>query len=163
MHTIDPNLIPQNAILTPHLKEFEKLFNFKFQISNFKSNPNDQISRLPKPGTGGQAKIQNIVREKAKQYNCTILLKGPVDIVSDGEKTVQIPGGNAGMTKGGTGDVLAGLVAALYCKNEAFLSACSASFINKKAGESLFQKMGLYFNASDLADEIPVAMKKFID
>ncbi|MCO6499918.1 MAG: hypothetical protein J5I47_06005, partial [Vicingus serpentipes] len=63
---------------------------------------------------------------------------------------------------GGTGDVLAGLVAALYAKNEAFLSACAASYINKKAGESLFERVGYYFNASDLADEIPKVMKNVI-
>lgn len=63
------------------------------------------------------------------------------------------------MTKGGTGDVLAGLVAALYCKNEAFLTASASSFINKKAGEKLFEKVGLYFNSSDLTDEIPKVMK----
>jgi NAD(P)H-hydrate epimerase len=66
------------------------------------------------------------------------------------------------MTKGGTGDVLAGLVAALYCKNDAFLSAKVGSFINKKAGEGLAEKMGIYFNASDLASEIPVVMKKML-
>ena len=63
------------------------------------------------------------------------------------------------MTKGGTGDVLAGLVAALYCKNDAFLSACAGSYINKKAGESLQKKVGIYFNATDLAAEIPRVMK----
>lgn len=66
------------------------------------------------------------------------------------------------MTKGGTGDVLAGLVASIYCKNDAFLSASAGSYINKKAGERLFEKVGYYFNASDLADEIPKVMKELI-
>ena len=35
-------------------------------------------------------------------------------------------------------------------------------WFGKKAGESLFEKMGYYFNASDLADEIPIVMKKFL-
>lgn len=143
LQTIDPIYIPKNAILTPHVKEFEKLFHLKSRIVNLKST----------------SEIAEIVQEKARQHECIILLKGPVDIVSNGEKTVSIKGGNAGMTKGGTGDVLAGLVAALYCKNEAFLSACSGSFINKTAGEKLAEKMGLYFNASDLVDEIPQVMK----
>jgi len=73
-----------------------------------------------------------------------------------------VEGGNQGMTKGGTGDVLAGLVAALYCKNEAFLAASAASFINKKAGEDLAEKMGIYFNASDLADQIPKTMERLL-
>ena len=98
----------------------------------------------------------------AKKYNCVILLKGPTDVVCSKNKCVKIKGGNAGMTKGGTGDVLAGLVASLYCKNDAFLSTCVGSYINKKAGESLFKKVGYYFNSSDLVDEIPKAMKELI-
>ena len=66
------------------------------------------------------------------------------------------------MTKGGTGDVLAGLVAALACKNDSFLAASAGSFINKKAGDSLFKRVGPYFNASDLCDEIPKVMKELI-
>jgi hydroxyethylthiazole kinase-like uncharacterized protein yjeF len=146
LQTIDPNLIPRNAILTPHVKEFETLFKIKDQKSKIKDI--NQISK--------------IVQEEAEKYKCAILLKGPVDFVSNGEDTVQISGGNAGMTKGGTGDVLAGLVASLYCKNEAFLSACAGSYINKQAGEKLSETVGLYFNSSDLVDEIPRVMKNYL-
>jgi NAD(P)H-hydrate epimerase len=67
------------------------------------------------------------------------------------------------MTKGGTGDILAGLIASLYCKNDdPFLVASSGSFLNKKAGEKLFEKVGFYFNSSDLTDEIPRVMKEYI-
>jgi len=56
---------------------------------------------------------------------------------------------------------LAALIAGLYCKNEdPFLVASAGSFINKKAGESLFARVGYYFNASDLVDEIPKVMKE---
>ena len=126
----------KSAILTPHQGEFEKLFEIEPTLKN--------------------------VAEMAKKYNCVILLKGETDIVCDGHECVMIKGGNAGMTKGGTGDVLAGLAAALYCKNDAFLSACAASFINKKAGESLYKRVGPYFNSSDLVDEIPKVMKEVI-
>lgn len=124
------------AILTPHRKEFNLLF---------KVETSDQS-----------------VLEMAKKYNCTILLKGEEDTVCSSEKCIKVSGGNAGLTKGGTGDVLAGLVAALYCKNEAFLAATAGSFINKKAGESLYEKVGPYFNATDLCDEIPKVMKELI-
>jgi NAD(P)H-hydrate epimerase len=146
LQVINPELIPHNAILTPHHKEFETL-KLKTQNSKLKN-------------TMQNAKIEDQVQMFAKEYNCVVLLKGEVDLASDGTETVQIKGGNAGMTKGGTGDVLAGLVASLYCKNEAFLSATAASFINKKAGESLAKRVGVYFNSSDLATEIPVVMKE---
>jgi len=136
LQVIKPEVLPQTAIITPHHQEFKTLFNLEPTFENAK--------------------------QMAQKFNITILLKGEKDCVSNGAETVQVSGGNAGMTKGGTGDVLAGLVAALYCKNEAFLSTESGSFINKKTGESLEKKMGLYFNASDLAGEIPVVMKNLL-
>jgi len=135
------------AIITPHKKEFEKLFGFKLKNS-FQSHN--------RPVT------QEVVGEIAKKYSCTVLLKGPTDTVCSPKECKTVEGGNAGMTKGGTGDVLAGLAAALYCKNDAFLSVCAASYINKKAGEELFKKVGYFFNASDLCDQTPRTMKQLL-
>lgn len=136
LQVIEPAVIPHSAIITPHKHEFQTLFKIEPTAEN--------------------------AQKMAQKFHFTILLKGEKDYVSNGLEMVEIEGGNAGMTKGGTGDVLAGLVAAFYCKNEAFLSAIAASYINKKAGESLAQKMGIYFNASDLANEIPVVMKNLL-
>ena len=133
LQVIDPEILPKTAIITPHQQEFKTLF---------KLDPTAQNTQ-----------------KMAQKFNITILLKGEKDYVSDRTEMIQVSGGNAGMTKGGTGDVLAGLVAALYSKNEAFLSATAGSFINKKAGESLAAKTGIYFNASDLANEIPLVMR----
>lgn len=136
LQVITPEIIPSLAILTPHKKEFETLFNLEPTIIN--------------------------VKKMAKKYSFTILLKGEKDIICSSNKCVCVKGGNPGMTKGGTGDVLAGLVAALYCRNNAFLSSCLASFINKKAGEKLFETVGVYFNASDLVSNIPLVMKEYL-
>ena len=134
LQTISPDILSKTAIITPHHREFEMLFG--------------------KPGT------EESVSEMAKKFEVTILAKGVEDIVASPEKTVRVLGGNPGMTKGGTGDVLAGLVAALYAQNDdAFLVASAASYINKKAGESLAGRVGTNFNASDLASEIPQVMK----
>jgi ADP-dependent NAD(P)H-hydrate dehydratase / NAD(P)H-hydrate epimerase len=148
LQVINPEILPKNSIITPNKKEFE-LLKSKIQNSEFKT----KLENL---------KIEEQAQIFAKEYTCVILLKGEVDYVSDGEGLVQTSGGNAGMTKGGTGDVLAGLVASLYCKNDAFLSAASASYINKTAGESLAQKSGIYFNATELAGEIPTVMKRLL-
>ena len=136
LQVINPEALPRTAIVTPHHQEFQTLFKLEPTAENAK--------------------------KMAQKFNITILLKGEIDYIANNKQTVQVSGGNAGMTKGGTGDVLAGLTAALYTKNESFLSATAASFINKKSGEALSQKMGIYFNASDLANEIPVVMKKII-
>ncbi len=134
LQVISPDLLPKTAIITPHLKEFETLFE------------------LP-------ATFENAI-EMARKWGIIILLKGREDFVISDHQQVKVTGGNPGMTKGGTGDVLAGLVTSLYSKNEAFLSACCASYINKKAGEELEKKVGIYFNASDLAQQIPQTMAK---
>jgi len=130
--------IPPHAILTPHHQEFDGLL-LKSQISN----PNDQTS----------------VASFAKQYNCIVLLKGQKDSASNGKETKLIEGGNVGMTKGGTGDVLAGLIAALACTNDPWQATLAGSYINKTAGDDLFASMGPFFNATDLANQIPLTMK----
>lgn len=121
-----------NVVLTPHMQEFERLFHL---------DPNSMNAS-----------------DMAQKYNCIILLKRNTDTVASSQETVLVEGGNAGMTKGGTGDVLAGLIGALGCKNNLLLATKAASYFNKKAGEALYKKVGMYFNASDLAQEIPTVM-----
>jgi NAD(P)H-hydrate epimerase len=148
LQMMEVDWIPQNAILTPHHKEFEGL---ESRIKNYELRM--KMKKL---------ELKEKVILFAKEYNCIVLLKGEKDIIASRDKLEMIEGGNAGMTKGGTGDVLAGLVASLYCKNDAYTSAIAASYINKKAGEELYKKMGYWFNASDLADQIPETMKELL-
>jgi len=154
LQVIPPEKLPKTAIITPNVKEYRMLFSAV--IPNSFRDP-----EMLKPLQGKQVQ-HDTVEEMANKFNITVLLKGEVDFVSDGERTIEIKGGNAGMTKGGTGDVLAGLVAAFYAKNDAFISAVCASYLNKKAGESLFGRVGLYYNSSDLINEIPKAMKESV-
>lgn len=146
LQMMDISLVPKNAILTPHHGEFEFLWTkFKILNPNFKSNSNDQK-----------------IIEFSKQHHCIVLLKGEKDIASNGKDTQVIEGGNEGMTKGGTGDVLAGLIAALVCTNDPFLATIAGSQINKKAGDALYKSVGPFFNASDLAGQIPKTMKELL-
>src|SRR3989344_1121693 len=146
--------IPVGAILTPHQGEWEELWkkcqmiNAKCQIENI--NLEEQVSLF------------------VHIYHCIVLVKGERDIVCDGSDAAvgvqcrSIAGGNAGMTKGGTGDVLAGLIAALATKNDPMLATIAGSLINKQAGDALYKKVGPYFNATDLATQIPETMKKLL-
>lgn len=141
LQMMEKERLNKNCLITPHKREFERLFSAQ---------------------ASSEASLPSLVKKQAEKNKCTILLKGPTDIICSPKECKIVEGGNSGMTKGGTGDVLAGLVAAFYCKNDVFLSACAASFINKKAGEELFKKVDYYFNASDLADQIPKTMKKIL-
>lgn len=129
--------IPENeeidCILTPHKAEFERIF-------------------------GIEAKGENEVIKAAKKSNSTILLKSPEDIISDGKRIKVNRTGNPGMTVGGTGDVLAGIVGAFLCKNNGFWSSCAASFINGRAGDLCLEKMGYNFTATDIINRIPEAI-----
>jgi hydroxyethylthiazole kinase-like uncharacterized protein yjeF len=146
LQMLEPEWIPNDAILTPHHREFEML---KLKTQNPKIKGNTQ-----------NVELFDEVKLFAKKYKCTVLHKGKEDIVASSDQELIIPGGNAGMTKGGTGDVLAGLVSGLAAMNDSFTAAVTASYINKKAGEELFKSKGFWFNASDLAEQIPQTMKK---
>jgi hydroxyethylthiazole kinase-like uncharacterized protein yjeF len=133
LQTMDVKFIPENSILTPNKKEFRILFG--------EMEPN----------------------EAAKKYKCIIVLKGRVTYVYSDAQTIEVKGGNAGLTKGGTGDVQAGLTAALLAKNDPFLAATSASYIIKSAADFLYNNVGTLYNADDLADAIPSVMYRLLD
>ena len=133
LQMIEPRFLNKNCIITPHGGEFRMLF-------------------------GIEANRENAAK-MAKKYGCVVVLKGQTDIICSPERCKINPTGNAGMTKGGTGDVLAGLVAAFACKNDLFLSGCAGTFVNGLAGDRLKEKVSFWFNASDLVEEIPKTLK----
>jgi NAD(P)H-hydrate epimerase len=101
------------------------------------------------------------VLKNAKKYGITIILKGWKNIISNGELTAVIERSTPAMTVGGTGDVLAGLVAGFFSKMNSFEAACAAVYFNGLAGIMAYQKLGLHMVASDLLDNLPQVMKKF--
>jgi hydroxyethylthiazole kinase-like uncharacterized protein yjeF len=121
LQVMDAEWIPENAILTPNKKEYGMLF-------------------------AGMDPY-----EAAKKYKCIIVIKGPETFVYSSIDSCIIEGGNAGLTKGGSGDVEAGLTAALLAKNDPFLAATVASYVVKKAAEKLSERMGTYYNSDDLS------------
>ena len=142
LQTMEPEWIPQGAILTPNRKEFERLFK----------------SRVEERESG---RVE-VVEEMAKKYNCTITLKGSEAIVASPDNLVIVKGGNPGLTKGGSGDVLAGLTVSLLAKNDPFLAASGASFLEKASADELYKKVGTNYNADDLADTIPQVYQRLL-
>jgi len=147
----DPNLLNDKMIITPHQGEWARLMD-KIHDSGFMIHDWNNL----------QERTEVIKRASERLGGVTILAKGMVDVVCRGNEVMEVSGGNAGMTKGGTGDVLAGLTAALYCKNEAFDSAVTASKTNKRAAEALAGRVGVYFNADDLVDEVPKELARMV-
>ncbi len=130
------------AVITPHQKEFEKLFNQPILNLNL------------------EEKIK-LIEKTAKKYQTIILLKAVVDIISNGKETYIVEGGNAGLTKGGTGDILAGLTTALSAVNQSLLAAVSASILLKQTGEKLFQSKGYWYNIGNIVESIPEVLYEF--
>lgn len=142
LQMMNTQLLHQQMIITPHRGEFEHLLGGVITDDDLEaaamqfSHDHDQVC---------------------------VLVKGPIDVVAQGSVAELIEAGNAGMTKGGTGDVLAGLVAGLYCHHDAMTAAVTASVVNKLAGDTLWKTVGPYYNASDLAAEVPPTLWRVIN
>ena len=102
------------------------------------------------------------VQEEAARLQTTILLKGAIDIISDGKEVALNKTGTPLMIVGGTGDTLAGVAGALVARGIApFTAAQAAAFINGRAGELAGKKLGESMTATDLIEEIPNVLPKF--
>ena len=126
----------KNTILTPHHKEFSILLkNSKLKKNEFKKCLDNNV----------------------------ILLKGQVDVIISKNKTVFNKTGNEGMSKAGTGDVLAGLSAGFLAQGKDLLqSAINAAYFNGLIGDILLKKKKKFsFLASDMVDDIKKIVKKY--
>ncbi len=96
------------------------------------------------------------VQETAAELKAVILLKGQVDVVCDAKRVKLNFTGNPGMTVGGTGDVLSGIVGALLAqKVDPFEAAVAGAFVNGAAGDFAAGNKGYHLVATDLLDWIP--------
>lgn len=123
-------------VLTPHAGEYT--------ILTSKQLPDDVQGRV------------HFVKQTATKLGAVILLKGAVDIISDGTQVKLNSTGNQGMTVGGTGDVLSGIVGALLAqKANAFEAAVAGAFVNGAAGDFVAANVGFHMVATDLLEYIP--------
>ena len=131
------------TIITPHAKEFKKLTGVDLS--------KDVEGRI------------KTVCMWAERLGVTIFLKAPVDILSNGKDTKLNKIHNEAMTVGGTGDVLAGILGALLSKGvEPFNAIRIAAFLNGEAGNKAFVKKSYGLLATDVIEEIPGVLKKYL-
>ncbi len=131
-----------DIIITPHLGEFSRI------------SGEDILEDIDNK--------KNAVIEFSNDQKLVTLLKGDLDIISDGYETRLNKTGNPGMAVGGTGDVLAGITGALFAVNDAMDAAMCASFINGAAGDIAFQEKGHGLLATDIITMISNVMKREI-
>lgn len=140
----DSGFAEPDWVLTPHPGEFRALTG--------ELPPDDLDDRM------------DAVERYAANTGCTVLLKGATDVISDGDRTVTNDTGNPYMTRGGTGDVLAGLTAALISmRHDPFESACAATYFNGKAGDHALDTYGRGFLLEELLQSLSVVISPELD
>ncbi len=129
------------VILTPHLKEFERLS--KKSIEEIKGSS------------------INLAKEFAKKYNVILLLKGPTTIITDGKEVYLVKRGCPGMATAGSGDVLSGILVGLLGYNDAdLLTVATGAYLNGISGEIAEKKYtDISQMAHDTIESIPDAIK----
>ncbi len=101
----------------------------------------------------------DLVGEFAADLGHLLLVKGPYDVVSDGETTRVNRTGNPAMTVGGTGDVLAGATGALACVLSPLQAASVAAYATGRAGDAAAADRDRGLLATDLLGELPAALR----
>lgn len=142
-----PDLLETHAVLTPHPGEMARLL--KTDV------PDVQKDRV------------GAIRKAVNQFNATVVLKGAGTLVAttaDPEPRIRIsPWVNSGLAKGGTGDVLAGLLAGLMAQplnGTSYAAASLAVYLHGLAGDIARENIGEHgMTAGDVADAIPAAFR----
>jgi NAD(P)H-hydrate epimerase len=127
------------GVLTPHAGEFRILHG---------APPDPNLTKRVKQAA-----------ELSRRSGCTVLVKGRVDVVAANERVKMNSTGNPGMTVGGTGDVLSGIVGGLLAQGiEPFRAAAAGAFINGAAGDLAAKEYGHHLAPTDLLPLIPHVM-----
>jgi len=127
------DILRENVVLTPHRGEFRRL--------------------------SGQEPTPENVANFAKKYQCIVVLKAPVDIVSNGIIIKFNFTGNPGMATGGTGDVLSGAIAGFAAGNDLFEACFAATFVTGLSGDFVQKEKGYYFTATDVLEKLSEAIR----
>jgi len=137
-----------NSVLTPHETELE--------IMLLNSHKEFLLPKLKQANAKEKADILQGNLRYFLQNNNVLLLKGATDIIISRNKIAFNRTGNQGMTKAGTGDVMAGLVVGFLAKTkDLFKSAVAGAYINGYLGDQLLKKKkGYSFIASDLLEDL---------
>ena len=129
-------------ILTPHLKEFERISGYDFE--DIKNNP------------------QELAIKFAKKYNVILLLKGHTTIVTNGIESYLVKKGCPGMATAGSGDVLSGILVGILGYNKPnVLTIYAGAYLAGLAGELAENELNdISMKASDTISKIPEAINK---
>lgn len=137
-------------IMTPHPGEARRLLG---------TSEGDQMTMDLYEALGRLGTLKSL----SEKYYSIIVLKGAGTLVGTDEDAFINPTGNPGMATGGSGDVLAGLIASLAAQGLPAMDAAAAGvYIHGYAGDLAAEKLGeMGMTSSDIADMLPEALKKY--
>ena len=133
-----------DVVLTPHCKEF-------FRLSG------KEMKEIQEEGIYAPQAF-------AKSLEATVLLKSASSVITDGVRTFVNATGNSGQAKGGSGDVLAGVIAGLCGSGaSAFYAACAGAYLVGLSAEEGVKEVGEYaLTATDIIKNIGKAFLKVL-
>ncbi|WP_226479902.1 NAD(P)H-hydrate dehydratase [Natrinema amylolyticum] len=117
-----------------------------------------ELARMGGPDTDDLAAAADEIESFAADLGHVVLAKGANDVITDGERTRISRSGTVGMKVGGTGDTLAGIVAALLEHAGPLDAAAAGAHVNGLAGERLAETQEFGFLASDMLEELPAVL-----
>ncbi|MBE6679330.1 MAG: NAD(P)H-hydrate dehydratase [Ruminococcaceae bacterium] len=130
----------REIIITPHPLEFSRLCGTP--VTEIQSNREEYAKRF------------------ASEYGITVLLKGRGTVITNGEEVFVNPTGSSALAKGGSGDVLCGMICAFLAQGASPLDAAViGAYVHGLAGERLGEKISEY---GVLASEIPLEAAKIL-
>lgn len=139
-----PYYLKKGVIMTPHLGEFSRLCGKEAEeIENNR---------------------EEIAKDYAKKHSVILVLKGKNTIVTDGESVYINQTGNKGMAKGGSGDVLSGIIASLCAQGmESYDASVCGVYLHGLAGDIAMEKYtDMAMTATDIIKHIPDAYKQIL-
>jgi NAD(P)H-hydrate epimerase len=154
-------------ILTPHPGEFARLIGRKLEGDKTGTGSEPSARQIGNAG-GGEVPVpvlsprQQAAVELAARCGIVVVLKGHRTLVTDGQRRAINTTGNPGMATGGSGDVLTGLITALWCQRlEPFDAARLGVYLHGLAGDLAAEELGqVSLIASDLVRFLPKAFRQ---
>ena len=126
-------------------------------------HPGEMATLSGIPVSEVQSRREDIALEMAERWGQTVVLKGAYTVIAapDGRCIIS-PFANPALASGGTGDVLAGMIAGLMAQGAGPVeAACSGVYLHAAVGEELRRAMGdAGVLASDMLPRLPGAMQK---
>ena len=133
------------VILTPNIEEFEELTGSKIEGKN-------------------PVYVSKMANKFCQKYGVTLLIKGPIDVITDNKRAMFNIAGQPVLAVSGSGDCLAGCIGGfLSLGNDPFSSVIAGTYVFSRAGDYSFEENGYALDPEIILDKVPRVMREILD